>query len=139
VNIQSDHIVLDLVAGSFEKAIEPLIQKLPPQLDHAEVRSGVLEREQLGATDMGCGVAIPHFRIAGLETPLLFACRLKNTLSGSTVRLLMLLLTDKDRPSQHLASLASAARQLQDKKHVEELLLVETTSEFADLWNNWTE
>jgi len=40
--------------------------------DRNQVLTSVLEREKLGSTGIGSGMAIPHARITGLEEPVIF-------------------------------------------------------------------
>ena len=39
-------------------------------LDEDQVYTSLLERERLGSTALGYGVAVPHCRVSGLEQPL---------------------------------------------------------------------
>ena len=49
---------LHLAAGAAAQALG---------LNEAEVFEALMEREQLGSTGLGCGVAVPHARLKGLD------------------------------------------------------------------------
>ncbi len=83
------------------------------------IMSTLLEREQLGSTGVGDGVAIPHGKIAGLnaitgviallETPVSF-----DALDDQPVDLIFLLLAPANATAAHLKALAKVSRLLRD-------------------------
>lgn len=79
----------------------------------------MLERERLGATGMGHGVAIPHARIDGLKGIVgIFAALSKpvdfEAVDGEPVDLVFALLAPKDAGADHLRALARVSRRLRD-------------------------
>lgn len=79
----------------------------------------MLERERLGATGMGHGVAIPHARIAGLEGIAgIFAVLQKpiefEAVDDEPVDLVFALLAPEDAGADHLRALARVSRRLRD-------------------------
>jgi len=77
------------------------------------------ERERLGTTGVGHGIAIPHARVAGLKKVFGFFARLKNPVSFEAVDekpvdLVFLLLSPEDAGADHLQALATVSRQLRD-------------------------
>ncbi|MEM1375842.1 MAG: PTS sugar transporter subunit IIA [Pseudomonadota bacterium] len=88
-------------------------------LDAREVFSAILQREKLGSTAVGAGVAIPHgkFRkldrivgcLAKLETPIDF-----DSIDGQPVDIVFLLLAPEDAGADHLKALSRIARALRD-------------------------
>ena len=84
-------------------------------LSAPEIYESVQEREKLGGTGVGDGVAIPHARVAGLKAPLGVFARLENGVDfeaadEQTADLVFLLLSPKDAGADHLKALATIAR-----------------------------
>jgi nitrogen PTS system EIIA component len=85
------------------------------------------EREALGSTALGNGIAIPHCRMKGLEEPLLALAVHPQGVDfgaadGQPVRVFAVLLTPDAQPSAHLRLLAEVARRLRDERRVRALL-----------------
>ncbi len=77
------------------------------------------EREQLGSTGIGDGIAIPHGKLAGLdETVLAFGRSRKGVafeaLDGKPVHLFFLLAAPENSAGRHLKALAKISRMLKD-------------------------
>ena len=84
-------------------------------LDPRLVLEGVLERERLGSTGVGEGVAIPHARIAGLDRVAGgLVCLAEGidfeSIDGRPVDLIFMLLAPEDAGSEHLRALARVSR-----------------------------
>ena len=103
--------------GSKKRLLEQLSELLAgssPQLSQHEVFDALLNREKLGSTGLGKGVAIPHGRMAGLEKPLCAFIRLGNPVDfdaadGQTVDLVFSLLVPEDSTEEHLQVLSTIA------------------------------
>jgi PTS system nitrogen regulatory IIA component len=85
------------------------------ELDAAVVSSSVTEREQLGSTGFGQGVAIPHGKIEGLTRIYGLFARLAEpveykAIDGAPVDLVFLLLSPPDAGAEHLKALAAISR-----------------------------
>lgn len=79
------------------------------------------EREKLGSTGVGLGIAIPHGRIEGLEKVQGFFARLSapipfEAIDEQPVDLIFLLLAPASAGADHLHALATVSRLLRDKK-----------------------
>ncbi len=84
-------------------------------LDPKEVFEAVLEREKLGSTGVGEGVAIPHARIDSLQRPVGGFARLLEPADFEAIDerkadLVFMLLAPTDAGADHLRALARAAR-----------------------------
>jgi len=82
-----------------------------------DVVAAVMERERLGSTGVGSGVAIPHARIEGLEQVKAVFARLGTPLPYESiddrpVDLVVLLLAPMDAGGEHLKALAQVSRLL---------------------------
>lgn len=80
-----------------------------------DVFDAVLERERLGSTGVGEGVAIPHARIEGLKRPVGGFARLLEPADFESIDerradLIFMLLAPADSGAEHLRALARAAR-----------------------------
>ncbi|MEY4785727.1 MAG: hypothetical protein RIR41_3662 [Pseudomonadota bacterium] len=84
-------------------------------LDPREVYEAVQERERLGSTGVGEGVAIPHARIESLTRPVGGFARLLEPADFEAIDerpadLIFMLLAPTDAGADHLRALARAAR-----------------------------
>jgi PTS system nitrogen regulatory IIA component len=84
------------------------------------------ERERLGSTGFGGGVAIPHGKIPGLERVFGYFVRLTQPIDFQSVDnlpvdLVFLLLSPPDAGADHLKALASVSRALRDRQTVAKL------------------
>lgn len=90
-------------------------------LDRAEVLERVDEREKLGSTGFGRGVAIPHARIAQLDKPVAAFLRLEspvdfNSADGMPVDCVFGLLSPEQAGAAHLQALAAISRLMRNEK-----------------------
>jgi PTS system nitrogen regulatory IIA component len=112
-----DAIKTGLPGGS-KKALLQQLANLAGQrlgLDSAAILASVSEREQLGSTGFGHGVAIPHGKVEGLKQIYCLFARLSEPLDykaidGDPVDLVFLLLSPPDAGAEHLKALASISR-----------------------------
>ncbi|MBM3557667.1 MAG: PTS IIA-like nitrogen regulatory protein PtsN [Alphaproteobacteria bacterium] len=86
----------------------------------------LLEREKLGSTGVGQGVAIPHGRLAGLNRLHGFFARLDpavdfESIDQGPVDLVFMLLAPEQAGADHLKALARVSRFLRDKAMCERL------------------
>jgi len=96
-------------------------------LDIETVSDGIEEREKLGSTGFGRGVAIPHARIDGLERPVAAFFRLENPVEfasadGLPVDCVFGLLSPSQAGATHLQALASISRLMRDERMHERLV-----------------
>ena len=88
-------------------------------LDERAVFDTLAQRERLGSTGIGEGIAIPHGKLAGLAHLFGLAARLDKpidfeALDGQPVDILFLLLAPEGAGADHLKALARVARLLRD-------------------------
>jgi PTS system nitrogen regulatory IIA component len=88
--------------------------------------AAINEREQLGSTGFGHGVAIPHAKIEGLDRIYGYFARLGDpvdykAIDGRPVDLLFLLLSPPDAGAEHLKALAAISRVTRDAAILERL------------------
>jgi PTS system nitrogen regulatory IIA component len=95
-------------------------------LEPKAIVTALTEREKLGSTGFGGGVAIPHGRIEGLGGVFGSFARLTQpvdfqSVDGVPVDLVFLLLSPPDAGAEHLKALASVSRALRDRETVAKL------------------
>lgn len=95
-------------------------------LNAADVASALQERESLGPTGVGKGIALPHARLDGIETVLGVFLRLDKPLEFDSVDrqpvdLVFTLLAPQDAGVEHLKALALVSRTMRDASLCEKL------------------
>ena len=112
-----DAIKPGLPAGNKRALLQQLAQIASARLDvdAGEILSSVSERERLGSTGFGHGVAIPHGKIDGLGRIYCLFVRLSEavdykSIDGQRVDLAFLLLSPPDAGAEHLKALAAVSR-----------------------------
>ena len=101
------------------------------KLDERRLFDRLLERERLGSTGIGGGIAIPHGRMAGLEKPVGLFARLGHpvdfdSIDERPVDSVFLLLAPEGAGADHLKALARVSRLLRDRSLVEKLRATES-------------
>lgn len=86
-------------------------------LDEREIFEALLQRERLGSTGIGDGIAIPHGKLPKLKRLVGMIARLEKpidfeALDGQPVDILFLLLAPEGAGADHLKALARVARVL---------------------------
>ncbi len=121
--------VLASVKASGKKALlAELAGKAAAQFKFDERRlfDRLLERERLGSTGIGGGIAIPHGRMAGLAAPVGLFARLAqpidfDSIDERPVDIVFLLVAPEGAGAEHLKALARVSRLLRDRALVEKL------------------
>ncbi|HMK89343.1 MAG TPA: PTS IIA-like nitrogen regulatory protein PtsN [Methylocystis sp.] len=122
VNLLSPRgIIPSLKAASKKQALLEISEKAAQLsgLPAREIFDALLQRERLGSTAIGDGVAIPHGKLAKLQNIVgVFARAEKpldfDALDGAPVDLIFLLITPESSGADHLKALACVARMLRD-------------------------
>lgn len=128
--LRNDWMVSDLQSTGKEEVLAELVQVL---VDKGVVRSAekavrvLLDRENLGSTGIGEGIAIPHGKLPELDQVVaVFARSVEgvdfDSMDGSPVHLFFLLLAPENSASMHLKALARISRLLKARQFREELL-----------------
>ena len=116
------HVLLGLDAGSKKRLFEQigLLFENTRQIPRARVFDSLFEREKLGSTALGCGVAIPHGRIKSLREPV---CAFVKTATpipfeapdGQPVSLVFAMLVPEHATEAHLQILSELAQMFSDR------------------------
>jgi PTS system nitrogen regulatory IIA component len=126
--IAPEGVVARLRATSKKQALQDLARRAAQitGLQERAIFDVVMEREKLGTTGVGNGIAIPHGKLpsldrlhgvfARLETPIDF-----DAIDERPVDLIFLLLAPESAGADHLKALARVSRLLRDKTACEKL------------------
>lgn len=121
-------VVLRSGASSKRQALHVIAEAAAQVLDLPEDRvlEALLEREALGSTGLGAGVAVPHARLEGVERVTAVFVRLDTPVAyGSVddrpVDLLFALFAPPRDGAEHLRALAAASRALRSAEMREQL------------------
>lgn len=104
-----------------------------PATDAGQIFSTLIERENLGSTGIGSGVALPHGRIAGLDKVVGFFLRLQTPLDFDAidhlpVNLIFAILVPEEATEEHLKLLSSLAGVFRDEETRQQLLETSNSS-----------
>lgn len=123
-----ESIIVDLQATSKKEAIREMVGSLHQagRLADGDVESviqAILEREDLGSTGIGQGVAVPHTRHATVSE-LIGTVALSRrgvefkALDGEPVNIFFLLVSPQKQPGDHLRALENISRHLKNERFV---------------------
>ena len=119
--LSPDDTLCDVRAADKDRLLRELTGRAASalRLDAAALADAIAQRERLGSTGMGDGIAIPHARIADLSKPFGLLARLRRAIDfaaidGQPVDIVFLLLLPSAAHGEQLTALASVARRLRD-------------------------
>lgn len=137
--LKSTNVFLDVSSSSKKQFLEAVashcasVAKCEEQL----IFDALVERERLGTTGVGKGVAIPHARLAGLTdlfctfwrtAPLDF-----EAIDGKPVDLIFCLLVPEESGADHLKALAHISKLLRDEETIARLRKAHDTNEIMQI------
>jgi len=128
--LREDFILEDLKAAGKREVLAELagvFARGKARFDLQEMLHVLLEREKLGSTGIGDGIAIPHGKLAGLEEIMVAFGRSRGgidfeTMDGKPAHLFFLLIAPEESAGQHLKVLAKISRMLKDADFRKRLL-----------------
>jgi nitrogen PTS system EIIA component len=85
--------------------------------DAAELAARLLDREKLGCTGLGDGIAIPHCKLAGIERPAVAVASTEmpvdfGAADGKPITLIFLVVSPTNAAAAHLQALSRVSRML---------------------------
>ena len=127
-----DDRVFEMMATTQEEAIFELAQIMVKEgiiSETSEITFALAEREKLGSTAIGRGIAIPHCRIPTIQRPFIACGLLKNNMywnkkDKEPINLLFLVLSPDEKPEYHLKAVKTIAATMSKHKDL--------YNEFAD-------
>lgn len=143
--ITPDTTLLDMSFSSKKKLFEHAAELFAQThaLKAADIFTSLFERERLGSTALGYGIAIPHGRIKGLKDACGAFYRLKTPLEfdapdNQPVSLCFMLLVPKDANERHLQILGELAQMFGDEAMRAKMLGAATPADLIALLGAWT-
>jgi len=135
--LQENLIIPALKATTKGEALDEMTRVLAnvhPEIDLEELRRVLAEREQLGSTAIGGGIAIPHGKLPGLDRVLAAFGRSPSgidfeSVDGAPTRLFFLLVAPEDSSGMHLKALARISRLLKEESVRARLLTCNDSTE----------
>ena len=126
--ISSDSIVSTLKVGSKKQALQELshLAEKITGISSRDIFGTILQRERLGSTGVGQGIAIPHGKLEGLDRLFAIFARLETPISfdamdDQPVDLIFMLLAPESAGADHLKALARISRTLRDPEITKKL------------------
>ena len=140
-----NHVLLGLDAGSKKRLFEQigLLFENTRQIPRARVFDSLFDREKLGSTGLGYGVAIPHGRLKNLKETLCAFVRTQlpvpfESPDGQPVRLVLAMLVPEHATEQHLELLSDLAQMFSDRDLRERLLAAGDVEAAHRLLTEWS-
>ncbi len=142
--LKKEHIIGDLSAHSKEEVLGELAGILvqnQPGVDKKLVVRTMEDREKLGTTGIGDGVAIPHGKIDGISSTMISFGRSENgvpfdAMDGKPVHIFFMLAAPESSIGKHLKALAKISRMLKDEKFRAKLVNASSVNELYDIIKN---
>ena len=126
--IDQDSVLLNLKVSSKRQTLMELSKRMAKNRDlsEREIFDVLLEREKLGSTGIGHGIAIPHGKLKGLDRICGCFVRLSKpidfeSIDEKPVDLIFLLLAPENSGVQHLKALALMSRIMGNKNFCDKL------------------
>jgi len=139
--LDPEAIVVHIKATSKREVLEELVDALVSvhrQFDRERMVEALVERERLGSTGIGDGVAIPHGKLDGLDR--LIACFGKSergvefqSMDKKSAHLFFLLFAPENSAGSHLKALALISRLLKRPSLREELLRAQSREKIYEI------
>jgi PTS system nitrogen regulatory IIA component len=135
--IEEEDIISDLKASDKKSVLEELAEVISnhePSINKKDIVKVLVERERLGTTGIGDGVAIPHGKLNGVRQPLISFGRSKkgmdfDAMDGQPAYLFFLLIAPENSSGIHLEILARIAKILKNSAFRKKLMEADTRKE----------
>lgn len=126
--LSSEEVYPSLKAKSKKHVLQELarVAAEKTELDERDIFDVLLQRERLGSTGIGQGVAIPHGRLPSIDRIICVFARLDekvnfDSLDDEPVDLVFLLLAPETAGADHLKALARISRLIRDPQILDKL------------------
>lgn len=137
--LKKESIVADLEATTKHGILRELARAVAPVagIEAQDIATVLMERESLGSTGIGGGIAIPHGKLNSVKEIILGFGRSKSgvsydSLDGKPVHIFFLLLTPENSTGGHLKVLAQLSKLLKMEHFKQELINAETMDDIHE-------
>ena len=128
--LTSELVIAELAETGKEEALMRLaagVSEVFSALSEDKILTVLRDREALGSTGIGNGIAIPHGKMAELEKIIVLFARSRKgvdfaSVDGQPAHLFFLLLAPENSAGTHLKILAQISRMLKNREFCEKLL-----------------
>lgn len=129
---------------SKKKVLENISQMVAPKLggvSRDDVFESLLQRERLGSTGIGLGIAIPHGRLTHANHPVAVLITLEKpiefeAIDNQPVDIIFALLVPEDEPEKHLQTLSVVAQRLNSRECCRKLRAATSDDELYNLFTD---
>ena len=134
--LTEDSIIMDCDSKSQKNTLEVISNKMAEltSTNKDEIFQKLYEREKLGTTAFGNGIAIPHARIEGIQNAKIILLKLTeaidfNSIDGNKVDIVISLFVPNDNNEMHVELLSSIASLLDNQVFREKIRTANTASD----------
>ncbi len=133
-------VILDVSAGNKRSLLEVLSDEAASRLGRSsqEILEALRDREQIGSTALGRGVALPHAELSGTHPPIVLFTRLQRPIDfdardDELVDLVFLVLWPAGGGKGILPTISEICRALREPQSLRRLRLAKTPEEVVEL------
>ncbi len=143
IELSEGCIVLELESTNKEGLLEEMagaVQEKYPELHVKAIQQVLLEREQLGSTGVGNGVAIPHGKLHGLDQCLVCFGRSTKGVGfeakdNKPVHLVVMILSPMNMAQEYLQTLARISKLMNSESNRNKFLQASSKKTIQQLFN----
>ena len=143
--LDTERVLCQASSSSKKRVLEDLATLLTnavPGFSDGEIFNSLIERERLGSTGLGNGVALPHGRMSGLKAPFAAMIVLNDgidfdAIDTKPVDILFALLVPEESTDEHLQILAKLAEMFSANEVCTELRACTTSHQCLSLIRTW--
>jgi mannitol/fructose-specific phosphotransferase system IIA component (Ntr-type) len=140
--IKKENILLDIKGKNKENVLREMAELAAgdcPELDMDTIHLLLLEREYIGSTGVGNGVAIPHARTPDLDALVLCFGRTHtgigfDAIDNQPVHFIIMILSPLDQPEEYLKTLGAVSRNLKKPEIRKQLRLAATREQIVRIF-----
>ncbi|CUS47434.1 MAG: PTS IIA-like nitrogen-regulatory protein PtsN [Idiomarinaceae bacterium HL-53] len=129
---------------SKKKLLESISHMVAPKLggvSRDDVFESLLQRERLGSTGIGLGIAIPHGRLTNASHPVAVLITLSapiefESIDNQPVDIIFALLVPENEPETHLKTLSAVAQRLNNRECCRKLRSANSDNELYELFTD---
>jgi nitrogen PTS system EIIA component len=141
--LTEESIIMDCDSKSQKNTLEVISNKMAEltSTNKDEIFQKLYDREKLGTTAFGNGIAIPHARIEGIQNAKIIILKLTeaidfNSIDGNKVDIIMSLFVPNDNNKMHVELLSNIASLLDNQVLREKIRTANTASDVMMIINS---
>ena len=139
--MDKDLIIAELYSKTKKDVLKELVDcitKKELEIDGNDLLRVLLEREELGSTGIGDGIAIPHGKVKKIENLMVSFGRSLGgvdfqSMDGKPTHIIFLLIAPENSAGIHLKALARLSRLLKDSRFRKNIMEADSSQEIYDL------